>query len=142
MPSPPYKRLVAIDFGTKRIGVAKSDPLGMFAQPVGTFDREGLHEALEGILRQDGIDRIVVGYPLSDRGETNRMTSVIDRFIEELRLRFPAIPIETVDEHRSSSEARRILAGTGASRKQRQAQGRVDTAAACVILQSYLDGSR
>jgi putative Holliday junction resolvase len=140
--TPKYQRIVAIDFGTKRIGVAKSDPLGMFAQPVGTFDREALHEALEGILRQDGIDRIVVGYPLSDRGETNRMTSVIDRFIEELRLRFPTIPIETVDEHRSSSEARRILAGTGASRKQRQAKGRVDTASACVILQSYLDGSR
>lgn len=142
MPALPYKRLVAIDFGTKRIGVAKSDPLGMFAQPVGTFDQEGLYGSLEGILSQDGIDRIIVGYPLSDRGKLNRMTSVVDRFIDELRIRFPVIPIETVDEHSSSSEARRILVGSGGSRKQRQVKGRVDTAAACVILQNYLDESR
>jgi putative Holliday junction resolvase len=142
MPSPSYKRVVAIDFGTKRIGLAKSDPLGMFAQPVGTFDIDGLHAALENLLRQDGIDRIIVGYPLSDRGETNRMTSVIDSFVEKLGRWFPSLPVETVDEHRSSREARQILAGSGASRKKRNVKGRVDTAAACVILQGYLDSAR
>jgi putative holliday junction resolvase len=139
MPSTRYKRVVAIDFGTKRIGVARSDPLGMFAQPVGTFDIDGLQEVLEGLLRQDGIDRIIVGYPLSDRGTANRMTSVIDRFVEELVRRFPLIPVETVDEHSSSKEARRILVDSGSSRKKRKVKGRVDTAAACVILQGYLD---
>ncbi len=137
-----YRRLVAIDFGSKRIGVAKSDPLGMFAQPVGTFDLDGLYAVIERISRDDGIDRLVVGYPLSDLGEANRMTGVVDRFVEELRARFPSLPVEKVDEHRSSREARHILAGSGASRKQRNAKGRVDTAAACVILQNYLDSSR
>ncbi len=139
MPSTRYRRVVAIDYGTKRIGVARSDPLGMFAQPVGTFDIDGLQEVLDGLLRQDGIDRIIVGYPLSDRGTANRMTTVIDRFVEELVRLFPSIPIETVDEHSSSKEARRILVDSGSSRKQRKVKGRVDTAAACVILQSYLD---
>ncbi|NTV02349.1 MAG: Holliday junction resolvase RuvX [Chlorobiaceae bacterium] len=142
MASPAYKRLVAIDFGTRRIGVAKSDPLGMFAQPVGTFELEGLYAALEAIIREDGIDRIIVGYPLNDRGEANRMTGVIDRFVEELGSRFPSIPVETMDEHRSSREARQILAQSGASRRKRNVKGRVDTAAACVILQNYLDASR
>ena len=138
----PYKRVLAIDYGTKRIGVAKSDPLGLFAQPVGTFDLEGLYATLERIVREDGIERIIVGYPLSDRGEENRMTGVIDRFVEQLVGRFPALPVETVDEHRSSREARQLLAGSGASRKKRNVKGRVDTAAACVILQQYLDTAR
>jgi putative holliday junction resolvase len=139
MPSAPYRRIVAIDFGTRRIGLAKSDPLGMFAQPAGTFDREKLDDAIERILREDGIGKIIVGYPLSDRGEENRMTAVVDRFIDELRDRFPSIPVEPFDEHRSSKSARHILAGTGASRKKRNVSGRLDTAAACVILQDYLD---
>ena len=139
MPSTRYKRVVAIDFGTRRIGVARSDPLGMFAQPVGTYDIDGLQELLESMMRQDGIDRIIVGYPLSDRGASNRMTTVVDRFVEELVLRFPSIPVETVDEHGSSKAARRILVDSGSSRKKRKVKGRVDTAAACVILQDYLD---
>jgi len=134
-----HKRIIGIDFGTKRIGVAKSDPLGMFAQPVGTFDMEGLLGALSKIRNEEGIERIVVGYPLSDKGEENRMTSVVDSFIGELRAALPEVPIETIDEYRSSRSAMKILAGSGASRKKRNEKGRLDTAAACLILQSWLD---
>lgn len=134
-----HKRIIGIDFGTKRIGVAKSDPLGMFAQPVGTFDMEGLLGALSKIRNEEGIERIVVGYPLSDKGEVNRMTSVVDSFIGELRAALPEVPIETIDEYRSSRSAMKILAGSGASRKKRNEKGRLDTAAACLILQSWLD---
>jgi len=134
-----HKRIIGIDFGTKRIGVAKSDPLGMFAQPVGTFDMEGLLGALSKIRNEEGIERIVVGYPLSDKGEENRMTSVVDRFAEELRAALPEAPVETIDEYRSSRSAMKILAGSGASRKKRNEKGRLDTAAACLILQSWLD---
>lgn len=134
-----HKRIIGIDFGTKRIGVAKSDPLGMFAQPVGTFDMEGLLGALSKIRNEEGIERIVVGYPLSDKGEVNRMTSVVDSFIGELRAALPEVPVETIDEHRSSRSAMKILAGSGASRKKRNEKGRLDTAAACLILQSWLD---
>jgi len=134
-----HKRIIGIDFGTKRIGVAKSDPLGMFAQPVGTFDMEGLLGALSKIRNEEGIERIVVGYPLSDKGDVNRMTSVVDSFIGELRAALPEVPIETIDEYRSSRSAMKILAGSGASRKKRNEKGRLDTAAACLILQSWLD---
>ncbi|ACF12379.1 Holliday junction resolvase YqgF [Chlorobaculum parvum NCIB 8327] len=134
-----HKRIIGIDFGTKRIGVAKSDPLGMFAQPVGTFDMEGLLGALSKIRNEEGIERIVVGYPLSDKGEENRMTSVVDRFAEELRVALPEVPVETIDEYRSSRSAMKLLAGSGASRKKRNEKGRLDTAAACLILQSWLD---
>ncbi|NTW53041.1 MAG: Holliday junction resolvase RuvX [Chlorobiaceae bacterium] len=142
MPPQNYKRTIGIDFGTKRIGLAKSDPLGMFAQPVGTFDMKGLVESIEKIRVQDGIAKIIVGYPLNEQGGGNRMTSVIDRFIEELSPAFPGIPIETIDEHRSSKDAMQILVGSGTGRKKRNEKGRLDTAAACIILQSYLDSRR
>jgi putative Holliday junction resolvase len=139
MPSSARQRIIGIDFGTKRIGVAMSDPLGMFAQPVGTFDMAGLVTALAKVRKEEGIERVVVGYPLGVKGEVNRMTSVIDRFILELRETFPGIPVETFDEHRSSKTAMKILAGSGTSRKKRNEKGRLDTAAACLILQGWLD---
>lgn len=139
MPPSSHQRIIGIDFGTKRIGVAKSDPLGMFAQPVGTFNMAGLLDTLAKVRDDEGIELIVVGYPLSDKGEQNRMTGVIDNFIDELRAALPGIPVETFDEHRSSRSAMKILAGSGASRKKRNEKGRLDTAAACLILQGYLD---
>ena len=142
MSSQNYRRTIGIDFGTKRIGLAKSDPLGMFAQPVGTFDMKGLVEAIGKIRNLDGIEKIIVGYPLSGHGGTNRMTSVVDQFIEELKLALPGIPVETIDEHRTSRDAMQILVGSGTGRKKRNEKGRLDTAAACIILQSYLDSRR
>ena len=135
----PKKRVVAIDFGTKRIGVAQSDPLWLFAQPVGTFDRAGLSGALSTMVKQDDIALVLVGYPLSDGDETNAMTGVVDRFIEELRAEFPQLVIETADEHHSSRSARQILIASGRSRKERQQKGRLDSAAACVLLSEYLE---
>jgi len=88
------------------------------------------------------IGIILVGYPLNDDGTENTMTRVVDRFIEDLGLAFPSVPIQRVNEHRSSREAMRILAESGISRKERQKKGRLDSAAACVILQEYLDSHR
>jgi len=135
----PKKRIVAIDYGTKRIGLAKSDPLWLFAQPVGTFDRPGLSVALGSMVMHDDIALVLVGYPLSDGDEANAMTRVVDRFLEELHTEFPLLPIETVDEHHSSRSARQILIASGRSRKERQQKGRLDSAAACVLLSEYLE---
>ena len=133
------KRVLAIDYGTKRIGVAQSDPLRIFAQPVGTFDRAGLFKTLQAMLAGNDIEKIIVGYPLSDSGEQNSMTGVVDRFIEELCDAFPLIAVETINEHYSSKNAQRILIASGTSRKARQQKGRLDSAAACVLLSDYLE---
>jgi putative Holliday junction resolvase len=138
----PKKRVVAIDYGTKRIGVARSDPLWLFAQPVGTFDRPGLSKTLEAMIKADDIALVIVGYPLSESGEKNAMTGVIDRFIESLHEEFAQLRIETVDEHHSSRDARSILIASGKSRKNRQQKGRLDSAAACVLLSEYLENQR
>lgn len=133
------KRVVAIDYGTKRIGVAQSDPLWLFAQPVGTVDRAGLSKTLDILMKQDDIALVIVGYPLNENGEKNTMTEVIDRFIETLHEEFPQLMIETVDEHHSSRDARSILIASGKSRKKRQQKGLIDSAAACVLLREYLE---
>ena len=133
------KRVVAIDFGTKRIGVAQSDPLWLFAQPAGTVDRAGLSLMLEKMIKNDDIDLLIVGYPLSEGGQKNAMTEVIDRFIETLHEEFAQLKIETIDEHHSSRDARSILVASGKSRKVRQQKGRLDTAAACILLSQYLE---
>lgn len=133
------KRVLAIDYGTKRIGLARSDPFGLFAQPVGTFDREELFKAIEVMMGNNDIEKIIVGYPLSYSEEINAMTGVIDRFIESLAETFPGLTIEAVDEHRSSREAHSILIASGTSRKKRQQKGRLDSAAACILLSDYLE---
>ena len=132
-------RIVAIDYGTKRVGLAKSDPFGSFAQPVGTFPPEKIVMTLLSLLLKDPAEKIIVGYPLNSDGTKNRMTEVVDRFIGELALAFPDTPIETVDEHGSSRQAQKLLVESGLSRKKRQQKGRLDSAAACLLLQNYLE---
>ena len=135
------KRILAIDYGTKRVGLAKSDPFGSFAQPVGTFPPDKIFNILASLLLNDPVEKIIVGYPLNSDGSKNRMTGVVDRFIGELVKAFPDIPVETIDEHGSSEQAAKLLVDRGLSRKKRQQKGRLDCAAACLLLQNYLESS-
>ncbi|ASQ91422.1 Holliday junction resolvase RuvX [Prosthecochloris sp. GSB1] len=131
-----------MDYGTKRIGLAVSDPFRNFAQPVGTFPPQKITEAIQTIRRRDGVEKIVVGHPLNSDGSENRMTAVVDRFVEELRKTFPDLAIETLDEHGSTKEAQKVLVASGRSRRERREKGRLDAAAACLLLQNYLDSPR
>lgn len=135
------KRILAIDYGTKRVGLAKSDPFGSFAQPVGTFSSEKILTVLASFLHDEPVEKIIIGHPLNSDGTKNRMTGLVDRFIEKLTKTFPDIPIETIDEHGSSRQAQRLLIESGLSRKKRQQKGRLDTAAACLLLQNYLENA-
>ncbi|MCS7013230.1 MAG: Holliday junction resolvase RuvX [Chloroherpetonaceae bacterium] len=133
------KRILAIDYGTRRIGLAKSDPFWLFAQPVGTFSEPELYHTLHTFLAQDGIEKILVGYPTHHDGSPHPMKTVVDAFIERLKTRFPLVPIERVDEFGSSKAAMKVLIESGVRRKARQVKGRIDQAAAALLLQAYLD---
>ena len=133
------KRIFAIDYGTKRVGLAKSDPFSSFAQPVGTFSSEKILTVLASLLHDEPVEKIIIGHPFNSDGTKNRMTRLVDRFIEKLTKAFPDTPIETIDEHGSSRQAQRLLIESGLSRKKRQQKGRLDTAAACLLLQNYLE---
>ena len=133
------KRILGIDYGTRRIGLAKSDPFGTFAQPAGTFGPDTILSAIEHERNAHPVETIVVGYPLNRDGTHNSMTDVVDRFITLLKETFPDLSIKTIDEHGSSKQAQRLLVQSGLSRKKRQQKGRLDSAAACLLLQNYLD---
>ena len=128
------KRVLAIDPGARRVGLAVSDPLGITAQGLPTLDlRKGeLVAHLRGLLQDYDVARIVVGHPVSLAGretEASRLAvALADELRQELRL-----PVELWDERLSSAEAERTLRGT------RAGKGTVDRLAAVLILQGYLD---
>lgn len=133
------KRLVAIDYGTKRIGLAKSDLLHLFAQSVGTFSEPDLYKHLATIEREDGIEKILLGNPTNGDGSPNRMTNIVAEFQARLQAKFPHLAIEKVSEFGSSKAAMQTLIESGVGKKERNQKGRLDKVAAALMLQHYLD---
>lgn len=131
-------RLVGVDFGTKRVGVALADPLGFFAQPHGTYPPDAAVEELRRLHADQGIATVVIGWPLTEEGEEGRMTERVQQYINRLRNALPEVDIVKWDERYTSEMARRRIAEAG-GRIQRDNRGRVDAAAAAVILQDYLE---
>jgi len=132
-------RVLALDVGSKTIGLAVSDPLGITAQGLETIRRKNKRadfEALEHVLRQYAVRAIVVGYPLRMTGAPGTQSERMSAFAEELRRRF-AIPVHLWDERLTSVQANRLLRETDMSIR-RRAQV-VDRLAAVLILQSFLD---
>lgn len=132
-------RILGIDYGEKRVGLAVSDPLNIIAQPLTTLIRDdswGWWHQLEAIIVEQEIVSIVVGYPLTMKGTISRQTEEVDRFILDLGERM-TIPIDRYDERLTSVAAKRSLIRQGikASRNKEA----VDTTAAALILQDYLD---
>lgn len=132
-------RVIGIDYGTRRVGVAVSDPLKLFAQPVETCTPADVLDRVSAIERQFGIESIVVGWPLLPDGDATTALTMVQPFINRLERRFPNVEIIKWDERYSSERAKEALYEAGVSRKARRSKDRVNAAAAAVILQEYLD---
>lgn len=132
-------RILAIDFGARRIGLAVSDGLGITAQGLATlertqFDRDLRHIA--ALAEEYAVDHVIVGNPLSASGRDNAMSLRVATFAEKLR-RYVHCPVELWDERLTSAEANRVLRESGISiEKRRRAADRV---AVTLLLQQYLD---
>ena len=134
------RRIVGVDYGTKRVGLAKSDPLCMFAQPLGTYSPSEAISVMHEIDAGDGIEVIVIGWPLDSDGNENVSTERVDAYIADLRASLPVhIQIVKWDERGSSRAAVQELVRAGARKKQRGRAGATDRVAAALILQEYLD---
>lgn len=134
-------RIIALDVGDRRIGVAMSDALGLTAQPVTVLTRSAPAadvEAVRQLVETHAAARLVVGLPLSMRGERGPQAQKVLSFVDALRQAL-AVPIELVDERLTTVEGERALRSAGASAKQRKAA--IDRVAAQLILQQYLDGA-
>lgn len=136
------KRVLSIDFGEKRIGLAVSDPLGITAQGLETLMNLGkarTMEALVKLCREREIGEIVIGLPVNMKGDHGPKAKEILEWIPELQAA-TSVPVKTWDERLSSREAGRLMIEEGLSRKKQKEQS--DRLAATLILQSYLDLKR
>lgn len=132
-------RIIGLDIGDRRIGVAVSDPLGITAQGVGTITRKNIEDDVSEIKRfvdEYKADSIVAGMPLSMDGTKGKTAQKVAEFVEVLKSMLN-IPIATYDERLSTKESEKFLISSDVSRKKRKMV--VDTIAAQLILQSYLE---
>lgn len=135
-------RTLALDVGERRIGVAVSDPAGIIAQPLLVIERTGGPTDLSriaAIVREQGVDRLVVGYPLTMAGERGTQAQRMDRFIARLR-GVLSVEVVAADERLTTAAAERSLL-EGDVRRGRRRQVR-DAVAAALLLQGYLDRRR
>jgi len=127
-------RIVGIDFGEKRIGVAVSDPLGITAQGIGVVP--DILELKKLLSQYETLDEIIVGLPKTLRGEMGIQAEKVLAFVEELKQHFNVL-IKTQDERLTTSQAEKMLISAGLSRQNRRKV--IDKSAAVLILQNYLD---
>jgi len=130
---------LAIDYGLRRIGLAKSDPSGLIASALETIEVRSVRDAIErlaAVVAEQKPDALVIGYPLNDDGSPNEACARVDQFIEKLKSQF-AGPIHKVDEFGTSEEAAGIIHAHG--KRAGKNKQRIDRLAAVLILQRFLD---
>jgi putative Holliday junction resolvase len=134
-------RVMGLDYGKRRIGVALSDPLRMIARGAGTVENSSnLFFRLSEIVRRENVVLVVVGMPYAPDGGRGAQGEEVQRFVERLRETL-ALPVEMWDESRTSVDAARVLREAGMRQKKRRQKARVDEMAARILLQEYLESS-
>ncbi|MDZ4823529.1 MAG: Holliday junction resolvase RuvX [Flavobacteriales bacterium] len=131
-------KILAIDYGQKRTGVAITDELQIIASPLETVPTQEFFCYLEKLLQKEKIETIVVGLPLRLNGEESATTQLVRDFTAQIRKKFPALHIEMIDEAFTSKLAARALVEGGMKKKDRQKKENLDKVSAAIILQSYL----
>ncbi|MEZ5013198.1 MAG: Holliday junction resolvase RuvX [Chitinophagales bacterium] len=131
-------RILAIDYGRKRVGLAVSDPMRIVGTALRTVEEKEALGFITGYVKAEQVDLILIGYPLNSRGESTHATPYVEKFIVALQKQLPEIPVEKRDESFSSKEAMQVLIRSGVKKKQRRDKSLLDQTAAALILQEYL----
>jgi len=132
-------RVMALDYGTKRTGVAVTDPLRIICTPLKTVETPTLMSFLEDYFTTEYVSILVIGQPLNNEGLPTRMEDDIRGLIKKVKQKYPTLQIERIDESFSSSKAQQIIFQSGAKRKKRQDKSLIDKISAAVILQEYME---
>ncbi len=135
-------RILAIDYGTKRTGLAVTDPLRIIATALDTVETTALIEFLKKYFIGERVDEVVVGMPKQLNNQDSETAPAVRRFVEIFKNTFPEKPIALVDERFTSSMAQRVMIDGGMKKKDRQVKGNVDKISATIILQSYMESKR
>lgn len=134
-------RILAIDYGKKRTGLAVTDPLQLIATALTTLETKQVLAFLKTYTANEGVERIIIGFPVNWDGSDTDATPLVRSFMGQLRKHFPNIPVETVDERYTSQLARQAMLDMGMKKKDRQQKGNVDQIAAAIMLQEYLQSN-
>ena len=132
-------RIMAIDYGTKRVGIAVTDPLQMIANGLTTVHSSELMEFLKKYIAKEEVDCIVVGLPKHLNNKPSDSDRFIEPFVVHLKRTFPKIKIDRIDERFTSKMAFQTMIDSGLSKSQRRNKKLVDEISAVIILQSYLE---
>ena len=132
-------RIVGIDYGRKRVGVAVSDPLGIFASALDTIHSAKIIEYLKKYAENEKVVRFVVGYPINTDGRPSEAAKDVDVFLKQLAKAFPDIPVTLEDERFTSVLAHRAMIDGGMKKQDRMKKESVDKISAAIILQTFLD---
>lgn len=131
-------RILAIDYGMKRTGLAVTDPLRIIATSLDTVETTGLIDYLKKYFQKESVDEAVIGMPRQLDNTDSATAPAVRSFIELFKTTFSSIPIKTIDERFTSSIAQRAMIDGGMKKKDRQVKGNVDKISATLILQDYL----
>lgn len=132
-------RILAIDYGSKRVGLAVTDPLQIIASGLTTVHSKDVIKFLEDYFKKEVVECVVVGEPKTLRNEPSDSARFIEPFVKHLRNKFPNMKIERYDERFTTAMAHQAMLAGGLKKKARQNKETVDMVSATIILQSYLE---
>ena len=132
-------RIVGIDYGRKRVGVAVSDPLRIFASALDTVPSAKIIDYLKKYAEAERIERFVVGYPMNLDNKPSEAAAYVDAFLHLPKKHFPAVPVTLEDERFTSVLAHRAMIDGGVKKMDRRDKAAVDKVSAALILQTYMD---
>ncbi len=133
-------RLLAIDYGIKRTGIAITDEMQLIASGLTTIPSDTAIDFLADYFSKEKVERVIVGKPLQMNGQPSESTEIIEKFVQLFQKKFPDMPLVRADERFTSKMAFQTMIDSGLKKKQRQNKALVDEIAATIMLQGYMSG--
>lgn len=135
-------RILAIDYGKRKTGIAVTDPLQIIANGLTTVPTHEIMTFLDNYFQKESVEMVVIGYPTQTTGEESESMRYITPFVNRLKNKYPNLPVEWVDERFTSKMAFQTMIDAGLKKSDRQNKNLVDQISATIILQSYLESKR
>ncbi|MEI6679612.1 MAG: Holliday junction resolvase RuvX [Mariniphaga sp.] len=135
-------RVLSIDYGNKRVGLAVTDPLKIIASRLTTIAAEEVWTFLADYFTREDVERVLVGYPKQLNNEPSEAIRYINPFLKKFQKIYPNMPLELMDERFTSKMAFQTMIDAGVKKKDRQNKATIDGVSATIILQSYLEGQK
>lgn len=135
-------RILGIDYGLKRTGIATTDPLQIIASSLDTVATDELMDFLKKYTEQEEVEAIIFGEPLHKDGNPTHVAKAIYKFIKKVNKEFPNLKVELQDERYSSAEAKKVIFNSGAKKKKRRDKALVDKVSAALILEEWMQQNK